>query len=370
MNSTFDPWRQNITLFTSDGTTVISSLGVADDYMHYMVRLSINHGTQLGACIILLLVLLLLTRPEKRVSSVFVLNVAALLANIVRLGCQLSYYSTGWAGLYALLAGDFSKVSPGAYAGQVMASVFFTLVLICVEISLVLQVQVVCSNLRRQYRILLLGASILAALVPIGIRLAYSVENCIVIMRSGSMDHMQWLESATNIASTVSICFFCAVFVVKLGLAIKMRKRLGVKQFGPMKVIFIMGCQTMTIPALFAICQYFSSIPEISHNLLTLVTISLPLSSIWAGFALDQANSTARSTASSRHNLWNMLSSEGAVRDKFSQCISSPLTSPNTTCYSEHSTSKAQHDPENGFGIAVAHDISIHSYRKGGYGDV
>jgi pheromone alpha factor receptor len=248
MNSTFDPWTQNITLSTSDGTTVVSSLEQADSYVHYMVRLSINYGTQLGACIVLLVVLLLLTRPEKRVSSVFVLNVAALLANIIRLGCQLSYFSTGWARMYALLAGDFSRVSRGAYAGQVMASVFFSLVLICVEVSLVLQVQVVCSNLRRRYRILLLGASILAALAPIGVRLAYMVQNCKVIMQSGSSAHLEWLESATNIASTVSICFFCAVFVVKLGLAIKMRKRLGVKQMGPMKVIFIMGCQTMTIP--------------------------------------------------------------------------------------------------------------------------
>ncbi|GFF83862.1 hypothetical protein CNMCM6936_005960 [Aspergillus lentulus] len=369
MNSTFDPWTQNITLTQSDGTTVISSLALADDYLHYMIRLSINYGAQLGACAVLLLVLLLLTRPEKRVSSVFVLNVAALLANIIRLGCQLSYFSTGFARMYALLAGDFSRVSRGAYAGQVMASVFFTIVLICVEASLVLQVQVVCSDLRRQYRILLLGASTLAALVPIGVRLTYSVLNCMVIMHAGTMDHLDWLESATNIVTTVSICFFCAVFVVKLGLAIKMRKRLGVKQFGPMRVIFIMGCQTMTIPAIFAICQYFSKIPEFSHNVLTLVIISLPLSSIWAGFALDQANSTARSSES-RHHLWNILSSDGATRDKPSQCVSSPMTSPNTTCYSEQSTSKPQQDPENEFGISVAHGISIHSFRKDAHGDL
>ncbi|GFF33877.1 pheromone alpha factor receptor [Aspergillus udagawae] len=369
MNSTFDPWTQNITLTRSDGTTVISSLALADEFLRYMIRLSINYGAQLGASVVLLLVLMLLTRPEKRVSSVFMLNVAALLANIIRLGCQLSYFSTGFAKMYALLAGDFSRVSRGAYAGQVMASVFFTLVLICVEVSLVLQVQVVCSNLRRQYRILLLTASTFAALVPIAVRLTYSVQNCMVIMHAGTMDHLDWLESATNIVTTVSICFFCAVFVVKLGLAIKMRKRLGVKQFGPMRVIFIMGCQTMTIPAIFAICQYFSKIPEFSHNVLTLVIISLPLSSIWAGFALEQANPTARSTES-RHNLWNVLSSDGAARDKPSQCISSSLTSPNATCYSEQSTSKSEQDPANRFGISVAHDISIRSYQKDAHGDV
>ncbi|EAW09957.1 alpha-factor pheromone receptor STE2 [Aspergillus clavatus NRRL 1] len=370
MNSTFDPFEQSFTLQRSDGKTFNTSLVIADHNMEYMLRLSINYGTQLGASIVLLLILMLLTRPEKRLSSVFLLNVAALASNIVRLVCQISYFSSGFAKTYALLAHDFSRVAQATYASQVMASVFFTLVLVCVEISLVLQVQVVCSNLRRRYRHLLLGASILVTLIPIGFRLAFMVENCIVIVRSGNMKNYHWLESATNIVATVSICFFCAIFVVKLGFAIKMRRRLGVKDFGPMKVIFIMGCQTMIIPALFSICQYWVNIPEFSHNLLTLVTISLPLSSIWAGFTLDSSNNTANSTAS-RRNLWNVLSSNGTVQDKPNLSACSPVASPNTTCYSDPYSGKPHHqDLEAGFGISVEHDISIHSYRKDAHSDV
>ena len=122
--------------------------------------------------------------------------------------------------------------------------------LACVESSLVLQVQVVCSTLGSLYRRLLLGMSVLIALVPLGLRFAYVVEASRYIADAKPSIEIQWLESATNIAITISICFFCVVFVGKLGYAIKQRKRLGVREFGPMKVIFIMGCQTLVIPGM------------------------------------------------------------------------------------------------------------------------
>lgn len=96
---------------------------------------------------------------------------------------------------------------------------------------------------------------------------------------------------------------------------------MGLKKFGPLHVIFIMGCQTLVIPGLFAppspftnliihkiwywfvrdkklaifsIIQYYSSIPAMSSNVLTLVAIFLPLSSLWA-------SKTTRSAASKHH---------------------------------------------------------------------
>lgn len=118
------------------------------------------------------------------------------------------------------------------------------------ESSLVLQVQVVCANLRRRYRRLLLVVSILMAMAPIGFRFTLTVLNAMNIMNVKVLG--PWLENTTNVIVTVSICFFCIIFVVKLGFAIKMRRRLGVRDFGPMKAIFVMGCQTMVVPGKFS----------------------------------------------------------------------------------------------------------------------
>jgi pheromone alpha factor receptor len=58
----------------------------------------------------------------------------------------------------------------------------------------------------------------------------------------------------------ISICVFSSVFCTKLGLAIRSRRSLGLKQFGAMQIIFIMGCQTLTIPGKFpTACRLFAA---------------------------------------------------------------------------------------------------------------
>ena len=204
-----------------------------------------------------------------------------------------------------LLLYDYSAVPASAYAISIAATVFQTLVVVCIEASLVLQTNVVCSTVRRRYRHPLLGLSILVALFVIGFRCAWMVENSIAIIKVVYMESIWWIESATNVTLTVSICFFCVIFVTKLGFAIKQRRQLGVREFGPMKIIFIMGCQTMVVPAIFSITQYYIIVPELASNVLTLVAISLPLSSIWAGAALEQSR-PPRSQDARRRTLWRV----------------------------------------------------------------
>lgn len=248
MSSQFDPFTQNITFHRADGTPFDVWLPRVDLYMQYCIRICINYGSQLGASIILLVVLVLLTRSDKRYSAVFLLNCFALLFNTIRLICQIVYFTNDFTELYRYVAHDFSDIPAGAYAASILGVVLVFLLLVCVLSSLVLQVQVVCSTLRRRYRRVLLGTSVLVALAPLGFRMGYVVQASRRIIKAAGSYSVQWLESATNIAFTVSICFFCLIFVSKLGYAIMQRRRLGVREFGPMKVIFVMGCQTMFIP--------------------------------------------------------------------------------------------------------------------------
>ncbi|PLN84740.1 mating-type alpha-pheromone receptor PreB [Aspergillus taichungensis] len=413
----FDPFNQSFTLYTADGVPFNITVPMVDEYAQYAIRISINYGAQLGASLVLFLILLLLTRPEKRTSSVFFLNAAALLLNAGRLLCQSVFFTTPFAHFYPYFAGDFSHVPTSAYAESILGVVLATLLLICVETSLVLQTQVVCATIRRRSRHLLLAVSAAVALTPVGFRFGFMVENCKAIINASTAHHVQWLESTTNIVTTVSICFFCSVFTAKLGVAIRMRKSLGVREFGPMKAIFVMGCQTLVIPgyspplpphlpvsfilklllinrpdqltpatALFSILQYFVGVPELASNVLTLVTLSLPLSSIWAGVILDYHRSSNDSN-SSRRNLWNLLSipptatasRSHAAQSKQDISLSSSFTAStaattasrqNTTCYAgqgqyEDSPGRAGNEPV-GYGISVARDISVEESYWGG----
>lgn len=253
MASKSDPTAQVVTIHASDGTPIKVPLFQIDIFYQYCIKVSINYGAQLGACIAILVIMILLTRPEKRGSVVFVINCLALFFNAFRLICEVLYFTSGFVEVYAFLAHDYSDVNSSAYAVSILGVVILSLVVVCVEVSLVLQVQVICSTLRRRYRRALLVVSIVIALVPIGFRFAYMVQNCHAIADTTWMYDIKWLERAATATTTISICFFCAIFVGKLGFAIKQRKRLGVREFGPMKIIFVMGCQTLFIPGTFVV---------------------------------------------------------------------------------------------------------------------
>ncbi|KAL3466147.1 fungal pheromone mating factor STE2 GPCR-domain-containing protein [Aspergillus heterothallicus] len=363
MTSNFDPFAQNVTFHLANGEPFNVALQDVDAFAQYPIRICINYGAQLGASLVLLLILLLLTKSEKRRSYVFCLNCLALLLNFARLLCQILFFTSPFVNPYAYFASDYSRVPDSAYANSILAVIFYSLLLTLIEASLVLQVHAVCANLRRIYRNALLGLSVIIALVPIAFRYWYAVENIKSILGTKTTQPVNWIESISQIAISVSICCFCAVFVTKLAFAIRLRRKLGIIDFGPMKVIFIMGCQTMVIPALFSIIHYSTDVPELSSNVLTLVTLSLPLSSIWAGTTLNKANAVS----TYGRNFWQILSFSGHKTTRQGSCTSASLsgTKSFTKCYSDSDPlagkgkSTASTTSEGKYGIAVAHDISV-----------
>ena len=247
-NTTAELFHQSFVLQESDGTNYTVTLDDLDAFTLYGRQLCIILGTQIGACITLLVVLLLLTKPEKRGSPIFTVNSLALIFDIIRSVLTCLYFTGPFEEVYAYYTQEYLYVHSKDYAESVTATVFTFLLLICVEISLCLQAHVVCVTLRRMYRQVILVVSILVASLAIGFRFAYMVENDILIIQAVAEESIEWLGSATNITTTISICWFCAVFVAKLGVSLYQRRKLGMGQSGPMEIIFIMGCQTLIIP--------------------------------------------------------------------------------------------------------------------------
>ncbi|KAL8730940.1 MAG: hypothetical protein Q9166_003730 [cf. Caloplaca sp. 2 TL-2023] len=287
-NSTnFDPFSQSFTLLLRDGTPFNVTIPELDQFILYSLQISINYAAQLGASLLFLIVLLLLAKPDKRKSPIFAINSVALTLNFLRTLLQCLYYTGPFSEIYAYFAVDYSRVSASDFANQVAITVLTWVLLVCVEASLLLQVRVVCVTVRRAYRYLIFAFSAVIAGLAIGFRLAFCIENAKYILSLQVLFPLQWLASATNITTSTSICWFCSVFIIKLGFALNQRKKLNVGSFGPMHVIFIMGCQTLIIPAAFSIIEYFVSLPSMDSNVLTLVTIFLPLSSLWASASLN-----------------------------------------------------------------------------------
>lgn len=246
----FDPYQQNITVYTSPGSSVNISIPELDEWINYGVQISINYGTQIGASIVLLIVLTLLTRADKRTSPIFIINTLSLFLNIIRNTLLCLYFTSPFNESYAFITGDYSQVPRGAYAESVTSTVFEVLTLMSIEASLCLQVWVVCKTMSSARRMIIFILSAAIALNAIAFRILYSVKNAILILAAESDEPLESLGSTTNIVTSVSICWFSAVFVVKLGLALRTRRQLGLEKFGSMQILFIMGCQTLFIPGL------------------------------------------------------------------------------------------------------------------------
>ncbi|KAJ5930128.1 Fungal pheromone mating factor STE2 GPCR [Penicillium verhagenii] len=362
--ASFNPEEQVLTFHDRNGQPFSVPLPDLNEFVQYNVQVCIDYGTQLGATFVLFIVMILLTRRDKRRSTIFILNGLALTFNFLRLLFQCISYTTGFESIYPYFSGDYTDVKTGAYAISIVAVIFETLLVVCFEFSLVFQVHVICATLRRRYRRVLFVVSILMALVPIGFRLGWMVMNCKEIITLSSLQDIWWLEKACGIVITISISFFCLIFVTKLGFAIRQRRRLGIRDFGPMKAIFICGCQTLIVPTIVTIVQYAVTVPELASNVLTLVAISLPLSSIWAGATLDSRR--VESVPPRRQNLWQALAFDGDTLTPTKQTATQLSGSivAQTLCFVDPPMSKQSQDSDIPLGINVEHDISISSIHR------
>jgi len=254
----FDVYHQSFQLMNSDGELEMLTTGDIDAIRITAVRTAIIFAVQLGASAILLLVLLLMTQGAKRRSLSWIFNVLALTCNVIRCTIQCTEMTGPFLNFVLLTMQEYGTASLGKHIRISIAnSVMTTLVFVFIELALVTQVHVICAATMPQlWRFGILTFCGVVAMLAVGFRLNLMIRNCQDTANLGkgilgtpeSGERLDWAQSTSNIMAIVSICMFSAVFCVKLGLAIRSRRQMGLKQFGAMQIIFIMGCQTLTIP--------------------------------------------------------------------------------------------------------------------------
>ena len=251
--------NQPIELTDRFGETFAVSLQRVDYYRRYGITSGIIYASQIGACLAVLVILIMLSKAEKRKSPVFILNTSALLFNIIGALMQCLYFTGDWFSPYVYLSGDYFDISQSAKNVSIAPGAFACLVTIALEASLVLQLHVVCVTLKPLYKNLITIASAVVAFIAIGFRIAQVVinTNC-NIKHSRRCDSYLWVYKAMAITTTISICVFSCAFCAKLGWSLFQRKKMGLTQFGPMQIIFIGGFQTLIIPGSYLLSHMYT----------------------------------------------------------------------------------------------------------------
>lgn len=317
-NATFNPYQQMLTITMPDG--IIQSVVEINNIWQLQntaVDTGIIFGVQLGISVVLMLILAIMTRPEKRRSIIFCLNLGSLVLLFIRAIIMCVNLHGPFYNFYNWTTGYYRNVE-GSIRLSVAADVINFLIIAGLEFSLFFQVRIVCVTLRTRWRLLVTAGTTLMAMAVCTIRFVTMIVNSdLGIVNVASKTDEQWalisaLASASNICTIASIFFFSAIFNTKLGHAIYQRRSMGMKQFGPMQIIFVMGCQTMFIPgrcinsdlwsriiltcfiAIFGILTYFVyGAAQVNSLMPCVVATFLPLSSMWAATNTNNINIAA-----------------------------------------------------------------------------
>lgn len=138
------------------------------------------------------------------------------------------------------------------FASFITINIFGVIVTILVYMSLSLQVWIVCVTTPPLQRSIIMGTTTVMACIALVFRLAAVYLSTKLTLNALDTDSILVLVAVSYILQAVSIWIFSCVFTYKLGHAIIQRRRLNMPQFGPMQIVFIMGCQTMFVPGTFA----------------------------------------------------------------------------------------------------------------------
>lgn len=283
-----------------------------DEFYRTKILMAIFFGLRVGASAVVAIILLLIT--QNRRTPVFIFNQISLIFLFIQSSLYLQYLNSPYSLMSTALTGSYEAVRPRDTNVSVASSVFQFLLICAVCVSLFFQVRVVFPPFSMARNIASAITSISVVLCCV-VNLLYIISRCYSALNPtskpifGTGHFNQILPSFSQYAFAASIALCSVTLLGKLAFAIRTRRILGLRQFGPFEIIVIMSAQTMIVPVILYIMN--NSLASTSNgNYLTgvgslaplAVVIFLPMSSMWASAANTSAISRQEMIFSNHRN--------------------------------------------------------------------
>ncbi|SCU78231.1 LAFA_0A05622g1_1 [Lachancea sp. 'fantastica'] len=262
---------------------------VDSEQMQYVVNRRITQGilfgTRIGAAIITIVILMMVSKNRK--TPIFISNQISLVLVVLQSALYLGYLFSPFASIsftVALIPDTIPTSNLHLFAAT---NIFQTLLVAAIEASLILQVRIIFKSdrFRAAGRALLAIASALAVSTVV-IFLVSAIKSISAVYKSVDAVPDTVFFNIGVILQSTSINFMTLLLTVKLLLAVRSRRFLGLKQFDSFHILAIMSFQTLIFPSILFILAYALSGSQNTSYLnsiaVLLVTLSLPLSSMWA----------------------------------------------------------------------------------------
>ncbi|KAK3192865.1 pheromone alpha factor receptor [Lecanicillium sp. MT-2017a] len=314
-DQTFNPYTQNISITAADATTTIQiPIPMINAFSDETVSIVMNYGAQMGACIAMFLVMLILTPTGKLTRSSSVLHLMGLLVNIIRMALTFPYFRSPLSHFYEYWTGDFSRVPAGDFRTSVTANTLSLLLTMIIQAALMNQAWTMVAFWPTATKYAACVLSLIIMLLTIGSRLAFTIVQNEAIISLQPPVHFYWGIHWTVIMNAISIFWFCAIFNVKLVMHLIINRGIlpSRSMFTPMEVLIMTNGTLMIVPAIFAGLEWGKFTNFEAGSLTTIsVIIILPLGTLTAQ-RISQAGSqsyvSGHSKRTSRRR-WGLKSS-------------------------------------------------------------
>ncbi|KAI6782694.1 uncharacterized protein J7T54_000837 [Emericellopsis cladophorae] len=307
----FDPYTQSVCFFESDGQTEIHvPIPLIDAFNEESVSVSINYGTQLGACVIMLLVLLLMTPTDRIRRPSTVLYIVALVACTIRMALLCSFFPSPFNEFYNYWAGNYSSVGQHHFNVSVAGNCFSALLVIVIEAALMNQAWTMVRLWPKAAKYCLAILSAVITLFTIVWRLIYTVVLTQAVFAAESARPFRWVVQWAIITNAVSICWFCALFNMKLILHLISHRSIlpSARSLAPMDVLVMTNGLLMIIPVIFTGLEWGHWANFESASLtLTSVTLILPMGTLAAQRFTQSYGLEYGRSADNRRNMIPMI---------------------------------------------------------------
>jgi len=250
MNSStsFNPFAQNITMFTPNGTQSYVQISDIDRWFYYAIRVAINYGVQVGACLVMLLVTLFLAGDSQRRKLVHNINVLSMVFGFIRAILQVIYFSSQWEEFYYFFTNNTAELTKSDFTTSIAGTVMPILMTLTVNVSLALQARAVCKLMTRKLYYAIFGLSCIILLFALAFRFTECVTNAMTIKSDSTYYNQDWITIVTLATQAISIWWFSGLLMWKLGWTIWTRKKMGWPNLKMLEFLMIMGGCTMIIP--------------------------------------------------------------------------------------------------------------------------
>ncbi|TQW00129.1 mating-type alpha-pheromone receptor PreB [Cordyceps javanica] len=335
VDPSYDRFAGNVTFFLADHNTTASvPMPVLNAYYDESLSVTMNYGAQLGACIVMLLVVLALTPSAKLARLASGLHLLALLICIVRTGLLFAYYLTPSSHFYQVWAADQSEV-PRRYWDLSLAGNTLALPLVIVtQAALVNQAWTMIAFWPRAAKYAACVVSGIVVLMTVGTRLAFVIVQNHAIITAIPPISFSWGIHWTVVMGAISIFWFCAVFNVKLISHLVTNRGVlpSATLLTPMEILVITNGVLMVIPAIFAGLEWgkFTNF-EAGSLTVTSVVIIMPLGTLAAQRISAQGSQSYLAGNNFRKQNTQTRSAFGATSPHGNQ------TKPSSVTFSSHS---------------------------------